>query len=101
MRTLDTFRPLVVGSAGVGVTPGPSQSKSGVPVTPVGRVTEQVRVTVSPAMTEDEGEKVRKMMTGSVEIELVGIHAFISHTFTYSDNYTYVTHFPPNIRSYL
>ena len=61
MRTLDTSCPLVVGSAGVGGTPGPSQWKYGVPVTPVGRVTEQVRVTVSPAMTEEEGEEVREM----------------------------------------
>ena len=67
MRTLDTC-PLVVGSAGVGGTPGPSHWKSGVPVTPVGRVTEQVRVTVSPAMTEEEGEEVKEMRTGSVEI---------------------------------
>ena len=55
-------------SAGVRVTPGPSQRKSRVPVTPVGRVTEQVRVTVSPTMTEEEGEVVREMMAGSVEI---------------------------------
>ena len=55
-----------MGSAG-GVTPGPSQWKSGVPVTPVGRVTEQVRVTVSPVMTEEEGEEVREIMAGSVE----------------------------------
>ena len=71
MRTLDTSCPLVVGSAGVGGTPGPSQWRSGVPVTPVGRMTEQLRVTVSPAMTEEEGEEVREMMTGSVEIEVV------------------------------
>ena len=51
-------------------SPGPSQWKSGVPVTPVGRVTEQVRVTLSPAMTEEEGEEVRDIMTGSVEIEV-------------------------------
>ena len=69
MRTLDTSCPLVVRSARVGGTPGPSQWKSGVPVTPVGRVTEQLRVTVSPAMTEEEGEEVREMRT--VEIEVV------------------------------
>ena len=40
---------------------------SGVPVTPVGRVTEQVRVTVSPAMTGKEGEEVTEMVAGSVE----------------------------------
>ena len=65
MRTLDTSCPLVVGSAGVGGTPGPSQWKSGVPEN---RVTEQLRVTVSPAMTEEEEEEVRETMTGSVEI---------------------------------
>ena len=47
--------------------PGPSHWKSGVLVTPSGRVTEQVRVTDSPAMTEEEGEEVREMLTGSTE----------------------------------
>ena len=56
----------MVGSAGVGVTPGPSHWKSGVPFTPIGRVTEQVRVTVSPAMMGEEGEEVREMVVGSV-----------------------------------
>ena len=67
LRLLETLCPLVVGSAGVGVTPGPSHRKSGVPVTPVGRVTEQVRVTMSPATMGEEGEEVREMMAGSVE----------------------------------
>ena len=71
MRTLDTSCPLVVGSAGVGDTPGPSQWKSGVPVTPVGRVTEQLRVTVSPAMTEEEGEEVREMKTVEIEAAVI------------------------------
>ena len=54
--------------AGVGVTPpGPFHWKSGVPVTPSGRVTEQVRVTDSPAMTGEEGEEVREMVAGSAE----------------------------------
>ena len=57
----------MVGSAGVGVTPGPSHWKTGVPVTPLGRVTEQVRVTVSPAIMEGE-EEVREMVAGSGEI---------------------------------
>ena len=57
----------MVGSAGVGVTPGPSHWKSGVPVTPVCRVTEQVRVTVSPAMMEEEGEEVRERVAGTVK----------------------------------
>ena len=65
MRTLDTSCPLVVGAAGVGVTPGPSHWKSGVPVTPAGRVTEQVRVTESPAMMGEEGEEERKMVAGT------------------------------------
>ena len=56
----------MVGSAGVGVTPGPFHWKTGVPVTPLGRVTEQVRVTVSPAMMVGE-EEVREMVAGSVE----------------------------------
>ena len=67
MRSLETTSPLVVGSAGVGVTPGPSHWKSGIQVTPIGRVTEQVRVTVSPAMMGEEGEEVREMVVGSVE----------------------------------
>ena len=66
MRSLETTSPLVVGSAGVGVTPDPSHWKSGVPFTPIGRVTEQVRVTVSPAMMGEEGEEVREMVVGSV-----------------------------------
>ena len=63
MRSLETVPPLVVESAGV--RPGPSHWKSGVPVTPSGRVTEQVRVTDSPAMTGEEGEEVREMVAGS------------------------------------
>ena len=56
----------MVGPAGVGVTPGPSHWKFGVPVTPVGKVTEQVTVTVSPAMMVEEGEEVKKMVAGSI-----------------------------------
>ena len=63
----------MVGSPGVGVTPGPSHWKYGVPVTPVGRVTEQVRVTVPPAMMVEEGEEVREMVVGSVE-EMCMVH---------------------------
>ena len=55
-------------SAGLRVTPpGPSHWKSGVAVTPCGRVTEQVRITVSPAKMEEEGEEVREMEAGSEE----------------------------------
>ena len=57
----------MVGSAGVGVTPGPSHWKTAAPVTPLGRVTEQMRVTVSPAMMEGE-EEVMEMVAGSGEI---------------------------------
>ena len=67
VRTLDTSCPLVVGSAGVRVTPGPSHWMSGVPVTPGGGVTEQVRVTVSPATMGEEGEEVREIRAGGVE----------------------------------
>lgn len=51
----------MVGSAGVGVTPGPSHWMSGVPVTPESRVTVQVRVTLSPAIIVEEGKEVREM----------------------------------------
>ena len=81
MRTLDTSCPLIARSAGVGGTPGPSQWKSGVPVTPVGRVAEQLRVMLSPAMTEEEGEEVREMMSGSGEVELVVQGLNPLHTF--------------------
>ena len=64
MRTLDTSCPLV-GAAGVGVTPGPSHWKSGVPVTPAGRVTEQVRVRESPATMGEEGEEESEMVACS------------------------------------
>ena len=66
MRILETTPPLEVGLAGVGVTPGPSHWKTGVPsVTPLGRAREQVRVTVSPVMTVGE-EGDREMVDGSV-----------------------------------
>ena len=46
---------------------GPSHWKSGIPATPAGRVTEQVRVTDSPATMGEEGEEEREMVVGSVE----------------------------------
>ena len=66
MRILDTSCPLVVGEAGVGVTPGPTHWMSGVPVTPAGRVTEQMRVRESPATMGEEGEEERKIIKESV-----------------------------------
>ena len=66
MRTLDTSCLLVVVEAGVGVTPGPSHWKSGVPVTPAGRVTEQVRVTEFPATMGERGEELREIIRESV-----------------------------------
>ena len=65
VRILEATPSLEVGSAGVGVTPGPSHWKTGVSVTPLGREREQVRVTVSPAMTVGE-EGDREMVAGSV-----------------------------------
>ena len=54
---------------GVGVTPlGPSHWKTGISTTPLGSVTEQVRVTVSPAMMEEEGEEVREIVADSENI---------------------------------
>ena len=73
----------MVGSAGVGVTPDPSHWKTGVPVTPLGRVTEQVRVTVSPAIMDRE-EEVREMMAGSEERYCQCIHYSLAQ-YTYSD----------------
>ena len=67
VRTLETIPPLVVGLAGRGVTPGPSHWMTGAPVTPRGRVTEQMRVTLSPAMMEGE-EEVMEIVAGSGEI---------------------------------
>ena len=53
-------------SSGVGVTPGPSHWKTGVPpVTPLGRAREQVRMTEFPVMTVGE-EGDREMVDGSV-----------------------------------
>ena len=57
----------MVGSAGVAGTPGLSHWMSGVPVTPGGRVTEQVRVALSPATMGEEGEEVREIRAGSVD----------------------------------
>ena len=65
VRILETTPPLEVGSS---VTPGPSHWKTGVPVTPLGREREQVRVTEAPAMTAGE-EGVRDMVAGSVIYE--------------------------------
>ena len=69
MRTLDTSFPLVVEAAGVGVTPGPTHWDSGVPVTPAGRVTEQVRVTETPARMGEGGGEMREMVADSVHGE--------------------------------
>ena len=69
MRPLDTVCPLVIEVTEVEITPlGPSHWKTGVSVTPLGKVTVQVRVILSPAMNEEEGEEVREMVAGSGEI---------------------------------
>ena len=78
----------MVGSAGVGITPGPSQWKSGVPVTPVGRVTEHVRVTLSPAMMGEEREEVRKIVAGSVEEMPILISAYIDFIYLLTNTHT-------------
>ena len=66
IMTLYNSCALVVGTLGVGVTLGLSDWGSGVPITPGGRVTEQVRVTVSPATMNKEGEEMREMRAGTV-----------------------------------
>ena len=63
MRLRDTVCPLVIE---VELTPvDHSHCKTGVSVTALGRVTEQVSVTLSPVMMEKEGEEVREMVAGS------------------------------------
>ena len=54
----------MVGAAGVGVSPGPTHWNTGVPFTVLGRVTEQVRETDSPAMGE-EVEEEREIIRSS------------------------------------
>ena len=82
VRTLVNRAPVEVGGAGVRGTPGgPSHWKSGVSVTPLGRESEQVRVTVSPATTGDEGEDVSEIVAGSVKGAL------------YRDKYTYFQYY--------
>ena len=65
VRSLEIAPRFEIGSSGVGVTPGPSHRKTGVPVTPLGREMVQVRVTESPAMTARE-KGVREIVAGSV-----------------------------------
>ena len=64
-----------MGSYGVRVIPGPSHWKTGVSVTPLGREMEQVRVTVSPAMTAGE-EGVREMVAGPVREDMSVNHVW-------------------------
>ena len=73
-------------SSGVRVTPpGPSHWKTGVSVTPLGRVTVQVRVTMYPATIEEEEEDVREMDAGSGEISITdAIILYSSNHITYS-----------------
>ena len=59
MVVLLTFLPLRVSSAGVGITPGPSHRISGVLLTPLSRLIEQVRLTEAPTKIGEEGaEKI-------------------------------------------
>ena len=64
MRTLDIWS----------LTPlGPFHWKTGLPVTPGGRETEQVRETVSPAMMGEEEDEVRVTFAGSGENEQISM----------------------------
>ena len=65
VRSLEIAPRFERGSSGVGITPGPSHRKTGVPGTPLGRDMVQVRVTEAPAMTARE-KGVREMVAGSV-----------------------------------
>ena len=44
---------------------GPSHWNTGIPVTPLGRVTEQVRLTVSPTKRGKEGGELTDILAGS------------------------------------
>ena len=46
---------------------GPSHSNSVLPVTPLGRVIEQMRLSTLPAMTGDDGDEDIEMLAGSAE----------------------------------
>ena len=46
---------------------GPSHSNSGLPVTPLGREIEQVRLTLLPTTIGDDEEGISVMLAGSVE----------------------------------
>ena len=46
---------------------GPSHSNSGLPVTSLGRVIEQVRLSTLPAMTGDGEDEDIEMLAGSAE----------------------------------
>ena len=48
---------------------GPFHSNSGLPVTPLGRVIEQVRFTSLPAMIGDDGEEFSEMLPDSVKFK--------------------------------
>ena len=64
MRTLDVWF----------ITPlGLSHWKTGLPVTPEGRETEQVRETVSPARMGEEEDEVRVTFAGSEENEQISM----------------------------
>ena len=66
MRVLLTTCPLVERSIGGGIFPGPTHWKTGVPLTIPGRVTEQLRETVSPARVMGEDTE-RVIFSGSVK----------------------------------
>ena len=61
-----TSCPLVERSTGGVMFPGPTHWKTGVPLTIPGRVTEQLRETVSPAMVMGEDTE-RVLFSGSVK----------------------------------
>ena len=61
---------------------------SGVPVTPAGRVTEQLRVTESPATMGEGGEEIREMVAGSVHGEKYNNYMYVYCTYNISLMYT-------------
>ena len=70
MRILDIAPSLMLESA---TPPGLPHWKTGLPVTPGGRETEQVRETVSPARMGEEEDEVRVTFAASEENEQISM----------------------------
>ena len=61
---------------------GPSHSNSGLPVTPLGREIEQVRLSLFPATTVDDGDDDIEILADSVENDESDISIIINFSRT-------------------